>query len=278
MPKSYPEGAIRRTSLLVSSLLSGMLQSWAAELYGAPPPDIDDRIEALVSAYPDWIANREGNFLVLKDNRKFQISDGKTTKTFEQLLENPDIANMFYVPYPAGSAPQAPARNSDPGRIRFDPLFVTMYGDCAKNEVSRNLRIIEWLPKHTGGRVTVTKTNGVDRALEAASRELDGLPLDMMKYLKPNSGTYNCRTGAGSNVRSMHAYAAAIDINTQYSNYWRWSSPDTEPKWKNHIPTEIVQAFERHGFIWGGYWYHYDTMHFEYRPEFLPAVQKSKTR
>jgi hypothetical protein len=25
-----------------------------------------------------------------------------------------------------------------------------------------------------------------------------------------------------------------------------------------------------HGFIWGGYWYHYDTMHFEYRPELLP--------
>jgi hypothetical protein len=31
-----------------------------------------------------------------------------------------------------------------------------------------------------------------------------------------------------------------------------------------------VEVFERHGFIWGGKWNHYDTMHFEYRPELLP--------
>jgi hypothetical protein len=30
-----------------------------------------------------------------------------------------------------------------------------------------------------------------------------------------------------------------------------------------------VRVFEKHGFIWGGAWYHYDTMHFEYRPELL---------
>jgi len=27
------------------------------------------------------------------------------------------------------------------------------------------------------------------------------------------------------------------------------------------MPQEIVDIFERHGFIWGGKWYHYDTMH-----------------
>jgi len=36
------------------------------------------------------------------------------------------------------------------------------------------------------------------------------------------------------------------------------------------VSLEIVEIFERHGFIWGGKWYHYDTMHFEYRPEMLP--------
>ena len=30
-----------------------------------------------------------------------------------------------------------------------------------------------------------------------------------------------------------------------------------------------AHIFERHGFIWGGKWHHYDTMHFEYRPELL---------
>jgi hypothetical protein len=39
--------------------------------------------------------------------------------------------------------------------------------------------------------------------------------------------------------------------------------------YRNAIPLEIVRIFEKHGFIWGGAWYHYDTMHFEYRPELL---------
>jgi len=31
----------------------------------------------------------------------------------------------------------------------------------------------------------------------------------------------------------------------------------------------ILFLFEKYGFIWGGKWFHYDTMHFEYRPELL---------
>ena len=38
---------------------------------------------------------------------------------------------------------------------------------------------------------------------------------------------------------------------------------------RNLIPHAVVEIFERHGFIWGGKWFHYDTMHFEYRPELL---------
>ena len=45
---------------------------------------------------------------------------------------------------------------------------------------------------------------------------------------------------------------------------------------------EIVRIFEKHGFIWGGRWYHYDTMHFEYRPELScdsrPAMSRGAAR
>jgi len=248
----------------------------AQELYGTPPADIDVRIENLVKSYPEWILGREGDVLVLKGGKKFQISDGIRTKTFDELLEKPDIDDMFYVPYPKGPEPAQPARNSDPGRVRYEPLFVTMYGDCKLNEVSRNLRIIEWLPKRGGGKVSITKINGIDLALESVSKDLDELPLGFTKYLKPTSGTYNCRAVAGSIVRSMHAYAASIDLNASYANYWRWTSLSTEPKWQNQIPLQIVRVFEKHGFIWGGYWYHYDTMHFEYRPELLADVPGSR--
>ena len=66
-----------------------------------------------------------------------------------------------------------------------------------------------------------------------------------------------------------------IDKPTLDSRYIQGNNPDifiySKNKIfdKNKIPFEIVEIFERHGFIWGGKWYHYDTMHFEYRPELL---------
>ena len=38
------------------------------------------------------------------------------------------------------AAPHPPDKNVDPGRVRFEPLFVAMYGDCKKNEVTRRMR------------------------------------------------------------------------------------------------------------------------------------------
>jgi D-alanyl-D-alanine carboxypeptidase-like protein len=268
--------AITTATIGATLLALSVCCAHAQESYGAPPADLQDRLAALVRSYPDWIAGFDAEFLILRNGTKLAISDRRTNKSFDQLLENPDIDDMFYAAYPAGTTPRQPAKNFDPGRVRFEPLFVAMYGDCKKNEVTGKLRAVEWLPHHHGGRIMVTSVNGVDKALAAVSRELDVLPDDFLKVLTPSSGTYNCREIAGSTARSMHAYAAAIDINTAYSDYWRWSVRPNEPVWKNRVPIEIARVFERHGFIWGAYWYHYDTMHFEYRPELLPAPAAAK--
>jgi D-alanyl-D-alanine carboxypeptidase len=242
----------------------------ADDRYGTPPPNIEVYLDRLVKAYPDWIASRDNDYVVLRNGAKFAISDHRANKSFDDLVEHPDIDDMFYAPYPAGSIPKPPPKDFDPGRVRFEPLFVTMYGDCRRNDVAPKLKTIEWLPAHNGGRIAVTSVNAVDKALAAVSRELDTLSSDLIRFLVPTSGTYNCRAVAGSSVRSMHAHGAAIDLNVKYADYWRWSTDPHSPIWKNRIPIEIVSVFERHGFIWGGYWYHFDTMHFEYRPELLP--------
>ncbi len=121
--------------------------------------------------------------------------------------------------------------------------------------------------------MAITTVNAVDKALSAVSQELDGLPDAFTEYLVPSAGTYNCRSVACSSVRSMHGFGAAIDLNVKKSDYWHWSKDPRNPIWKNQIPVEIVRVVEKHGFIWGGYWYHFDTMHFEYRPELLPKVR-----
>jgi len=81
---------------------------------------------------------------------------------------------------------------------------------------------------------------------------------------------------AGTTRRSAHGYGIAIDIATTDADYWRWPrvrSDRSPPPWRNRIPQEIVDVFERNGFIWGGKWSHFDTMHFEYRPELLPQAR-----
>jgi hypothetical protein len=180
--------------------LSG-IASKADELYGAPSENIKESMDRLVKSYPDHISHQDGEILFLKDGRQFPISDKRTDKTFDELLEKPDIDDMFFARYPAGTTPAQPARNSDPGRVRYGPLFVAMYGDCKKNEVIKRLHTIQWLPKHAGGSVIITTINGVDKALEAVSKELDELPDDFVKYLKPTAGTFNCRTIAGTNTK-----------------------------------------------------------------------------
>jgi len=67
----------------------------------------------------------------------------------------------------------------------------------------------------------------------------------------------------------MHSWAIAIDLDVGLSNYWR-NSP-SPLKWTNRYPQSLVEAFEAEGFIWGGRWYYFDTMHFEYRPELIDA-------
>lgn len=235
--------------------------------FGAAPTNVGEYLDRLVLAYPDVIERFDIRYLYLRNGTKFLISDGNYFKTFEQLLTHPDIDDMFYAPYPFGEAPTKPPLDSDPGRVRFTPLFKAMYGDCSRGEVAHRLRSIKWLPAHAGGTVQITRSNGVDHALESVSAEIDRLPKDLAKYAIPSAGTYNCRNIAGTNNVSMHAFGAAIDINVKFANYWRWHSGTAG--WGNRIPNEIIQIFEKHGFIWGGRWSHFDTMHFEYRPELL---------
>ena len=235
--------------------------------YGAPPADMDRHLARLKDAYPDIVESYDNTRLLLKSGDEIPISDGRTDKTFDELLNHPDVDDMFAMPYPAYSRPTAPQVGSDPGRIRVEALFRAIYGDCRKGDVEAKLGKVQWLD----GSVMITTRNGVDQALAAVARDLSKLPKALHKYLSPTAGTYSCRPIAGTDRLSMHAYGASIDINTKYANYWRWSKPGKDGKyaWANQIPDAIIDVFERHGFIWGGRWYHHDTMHFEYRPELL---------
>lgn len=264
------------TNLRVFTALACLVIGASGTTSGAPGARAADAadITRLPATYPDFLERIDGNELVWRDGTRMPLDDGKGVKPFAAWLEDPDIEDMLRVPYPAGTGRIEPALESDPGRARNAAFFDRMYGDCRKGGVKAKLATITWLPKKARQRLEITTINGVAERLEAVSRELDELPASFDAFLNPAGGTYNCRVIAGTTRVSAHGYGIAIDIAVKSSDYWRWGTGGASGKlaYRNRIPLEIVHIFERHGFIWGGRWYHYDTMHFEYRPELLPPL------
>ena len=251
------------------ALVASPLSAAAGGSATAPTSTAAARIAA---AYPEHIARIEDGKVHWRDGAVTAFDDGQGDKPFEAWLDSPDVEDMLRLTYPRGPAAKPPPAGSDPGRARNHEFFVKIYGDCSKGGVARHLVDVVWLPAKYGKKIKVTRVNGVARRVAAISRELDALPKKFDRHLQPPAGTYNCRAVAGTGRASAHGYGIAIDIATATSDYWRWSrpGPGRTPAWRNRIPHEIVAIFEAHGFIWGGKWHHYDTMHFEYRPELLP--------
>jgi hypothetical protein len=235
----------------------------------SPKEPLPDGVGRLIKAYPDHIVGAAPNEVRWKDGSVMAYDDGLRDKTFEELLNNPDLEDGFRFAYDL-KAP-VPGENHDPGRIRYEPFFLKMYGST-KGEVEANLVEVTWLPRTVNQKVLVTKVNGVNEKVKMISEELDSMP-EFRRYLENIGGTFNWRKISGTNRLSTHSFGMTIDINTRHSNYWQWDCKCTDEMFKltyqNKIPLKIVEVFEKHGFIWGGRWYHYDTMHFEYRPELL---------
>ncbi len=234
-------------------------------------PTSAEAARRLQAAYPDHIAGVEGAELIWRDGKRVPLYDANGAKPVADWLASPDLTDIFRFPYPANAPAAPPAPNADPGRARPAAFFNKMYGDCRTGEVTRHLVDVAWLPSRGRQIVRATTINGVAQKLAAIGAELDALPAALTKFLVPSAGTYACRAIAGTEQSSAHGYGIAIDIAVKQAHYWRWSKRDVAgaPVWRNTIPADIVRIFEKHGFIWGGRWSHFDTMHFEYRPEFF---------
>lgn len=189
------------------------------------------------------------------------------------------------------------SKNFSPGRFRNDHLSKATYGKVA-SEVKNNLVLVKFL----GKKVRFNKINGAAAALKRVQEELEESGLDKgITTVRDYAGTFIHRKISGSNRLSSHSFGTAIDLTPKdrsLSTYWKWStvcrdgSNNCDKKDERNInvippisfdyfeiPGEgfidkVVSIFEKNGFIWGGKWYHYDTMHFEYRTEFMKGHQE----
>lgn len=224
----------------------------------------------LTASYPGAFAF-DGNMLVFNSGARLAWDD-RRSKSADELLDDADVEDMFHWPYPPASAGEgAPPRDHDPGRVRSDAFFRALYG-ANETDARKTLRAVPWFG---GTTMNVTRRFGVDRALERVRADLLAQP-DLARYLSPPAGSFYWRNVARTGRLSVHSFGAAVDLNTTFADYWLWRRPPAgQPiAYRNRIPLGVVAAFERHCFIWGGRWYHHDTMHFEYRPELLPGCRR----
>src|SRR5262245_13437941 len=101
---------VRASRTIFAVALSAL---WASTALAYPA------LDALIASYPDHLAGYQANELIWKDGTRMPISDGRGGKTFEQLLDEPDIKDQFTFPYPLGPHVAQPGVNVDPGRIRY---------------------------------------------------------------------------------------------------------------------------------------------------------------
>ncbi len=227
-------------------------------------PDIQaSHYNPVVKAYPS-IIKIQNNLLYFDDNSTLKYDDNRD-KTFKQMLTNPTIKDTISLKYPAFKDTTAPKRDFDPGRFRNEKLLKKLYGQN-EQEIKKNLVKLKWID---GTIINFNQRQNASLQLTKVIAELKQLPIKYSKYLKNIGGTFKYRYILGTKRLSTHSFGIGIDINVKNANYWRW---DKNKIYKNKIPKKIVDIFEKHGFIWGGRWYHYDTMHFEYRPELFRYI------
>lgn len=228
----------------------------------------------LMSVYPDFVKDYKNGKLVMSDGSTLTYDDGRK-KSFVELLDDADPEDMFAFKYDLDS--WTPGKMQDAGRSRCEALFKKMYG-TSEGAVRKTLAPVRWpFGQATSGggvnknikTVRFTKVNGANKQLEKVVAELEKHP-ELHKYLA-QSGAFYWRPVRGAKRLSAHSYGMTIDIGVKFSDYWRSHAKDENATvaYRNKYPHEIVEIFEKYGFIWGGRWYHYDTMHFEYRPEIL---------
>jgi hypothetical protein len=187
-------------------------------------------------------------------------------KSFEQKLSNPDLQDMMEQAYPLETTKKLMDKNFDPGRFRVYPLLKDVYGGT-QSQVEKRLKLVSF-----GGSRQFNGSNSAAQSLQSAARELALLAKSSRKIsaaIYPGSGTYNYRVISGTNLLSPHAFGIAIDLARDKRDYWKWATTEQGQSRLLEYPEEVVQVFQKHGFIWGGKWNHFDILHFEYRPEII---------
>jgi hypothetical protein len=259
--------------------------------------EADDRAEMIVrafaNAYPDRIEKAEflgGEWTILVYGERFYYSGGRFLPVFLKDKSSEYSPQPFYnyqkelPPWVQLSAEESERMKEQEAlrrtrQLKRSPhLYDALWRAHNKDEAWEHIKQIRFLglPVQVHYSILIELSLVEETILRAA--KTNPAVRQWIGNLSNVEG-WEWRNIASSQNRSFHAYGAAVDLLPKsyggLETYWLWTSR-TYPEWWNvpyskrfHPPQEVINAFESFGFVWGGKWRYFDTMHFEYRPEIL---------
>lgn len=243
------------------------------------PPEAGAVLKAYPGAGLSFIRNGAGSYIAAGQERVlFSPAGGCPGNVHPDSREDAPLCATFAQRYPAGPGAREPAPGFDPGRVRSEAFLKLLYGRD-EHQVRAACETVFFF----GEPLLFNTRNGAADALRRVAarleKEVEKQP-ELLQYIVPSGGTYAWRTIQDSGKLSAHSFGIAVDLNVAKGPYWRWSKPTSHAvrRAREHYPQVVVGAFEAEGFIWGGKWASFDYMHFEYRPELLPAKERPLPR
>jgi hypothetical protein len=283
-------------------LLTGFAFSRLGAATPAPSAAGEEEMKALAAAWPDRIpevAFRDGDWMLRMDDRWYAWAHGRLLPE-DEASRWQDFSVMPFYTYPLVLSPlpelSAEAAALLRARVRENARHPPrrseeFLGSLLKAATRSATEAMLVRTEVAGFSVTVHKR--LKGPLARVSEKLRALRLtdpqvdSFLSGLREMNG-YSFRDVAGTNTRSLHSFGLALDlIPRSYhgtDSYWMWAMSKTPDWWtipyerRWMVPLPIVQAFENEGFVWGGKWLFFDTMHFEYRPEMLLLAQTRAAR
>jgi hypothetical protein len=272
------------------------VRAWTQGVNVFPPPGAEStgerEMKALAEAYPDRIsqvAQRDGDWAVDVQGEWFSWAHGRILPDSKRSGWERYARFRFY-PYPLGGLPPLPQLDAQtaarlkqalaearvhPPR-RSESFLGRLYQAATRRQTESQIVTVSFLgfPVRVHRRIAGPLSRV---AAECATLRLTHPEVAAFLRGVTQIDGFNYRDVAGTATRSYHSYGLALDfIPRTYGGkapYWRWAMSRSESWWtipydqRWMIPLSIVAAFEKEGFVWGGKWLFFDTMHFEYRPE-----------
>ena len=253
-------------------------ESQARTLMGETDLRNDPRVRAFVEAYApliDSVTYGGEDVVFALGSRPIHFQDGRMLE--EGRLDRREDCDPIFYRYSLEPLTEPPPLSEETATYCTDTLE-SLWGrtDAQIRSHGRSITFLDH--RMFVNDLLVDPLAGVERDVREAAT---GDP-SVATWINEMDITYSFidRGIAGSPTRSHHAWGMAIDlVPSSYGGravYWQWSRVFDREGW-HRIPLErrwsppqaVIEIFERHGFVWGGKWTHFDNIHFEYRPEIL---------